>query len=40
MTNQIILGDCFEVLEKIPNNSINLILTNPPLPNIKRIKFY
>ena len=30
MTNQIILGDCFEVLEKIPNNSINLILTDPP----------
>ena len=30
MTNQIILGDCFEVLKTIPNNSINLILTDPP----------
>jgi len=30
MTNQIILGDCFEVLKTIPNNSVNLILTDPP----------
>lgn len=30
MTNQIILGDCFEVIKKIPNNSISLILTDPP----------
>jgi len=30
MTNQIILGDCFEVLKKIPKNSIDLILTDPP----------
>lgn len=30
MTNQIILGDCFEVLKNIPKNSIDLILTDPP----------
>ena len=30
MTNQIILGDCFEVLKTIPKNSIDLILIDPP----------
>jgi site-specific DNA-methyltransferase (adenine-specific) len=30
MINQIIHGDCFEVLKTIPDGSIDLILTDPP----------
>jgi site-specific DNA-methyltransferase (adenine-specific) len=30
MINQIIHGDCFDVLKNIPDNSIDLILTDPP----------
>jgi len=30
MINQIIHGDCFEVLKNIPDSSIDLILTDPP----------
>jgi DNA modification methylase len=30
MINQIIHGDCFEVLKDIPDSSIDLILTDPP----------
>ena len=30
MINQIILGDCFEVLSKMDKNSVDLILTDPP----------
>jgi DNA modification methylase len=30
MSNQIILGDCFEVLSKMDKNSVDLILTDPP----------
>lgn len=30
MINQIIHGDCFDVLRQIPDNSIDLILTDPP----------
>jgi site-specific DNA-methyltransferase (adenine-specific) len=29
-TNQIIHGDCIQVMKNIPNNSIDLILTDPP----------
>jgi len=28
--NKIILGDCLEELEKIPDNSIDLVFTDPP----------
>ncbi len=28
--NQIICGDCFELIKKVPDNSINLIITSPP----------
>jgi len=28
--NQIILGDCLEVVKDIPDNSIDLVLTDPP----------
>ena len=30
MINQIIHGDCFDVLKDIPDSSIDLILTDPP----------
>ncbi len=30
MTAHIILGDCLEVLKKLPKNSIDLIVTSPP----------
>lgn len=30
MLNQIINGDCVEVMSKLPNNSIDLICTSPP----------
>jgi len=39
MTNQIILGDCFEVLKTIPKNSIDLILTDPPYQISKNSNF-
>lgn len=28
--SQHILGDCFDVLHKLPDNSIDLVLTDPP----------
>ncbi len=30
MNNQILNGDCIEIMQKMENNSINLILTDPP----------
>ena len=30
MLNQIIHGDCFEVLKDIPDNSIDSLITDPP----------
>jgi DNA modification methylase len=30
------LGDCLEVLPTIPDNSIDVIITDPPYPHIKR----
>lgn len=30
MTNQVINGDCLEVMKKIPDKSIDLVLTDPP----------
>lgn len=29
-TNYIKLGDCYKLLKEIPNNSIDLIVTDPP----------
>jgi DNA modification methylase len=31
MKNQILIGDCRERLKEIPNNSIDSIVTDPPL---------
>ena len=28
--NNIYLGDCYELIKQIPNNSIDLIITDPP----------
>ena len=39
MMNQIILGDCFEILSKIENESIDLILTDPPYQISKKSNF-
>jgi site-specific DNA-methyltransferase (adenine-specific) len=36
MLNQIIHGDCFEVMKDIPDNSINLICTDPPYFKVKK----
>lgn len=30
MINNIVLGDCYELIKKIPDNSIDLIITDPP----------
>ena len=30
MMNKVIWGDCFEVLKKIPDKSVDLVLTDPP----------
>jgi len=32
--NKIILGDCIENLKKIPDNSIDLIITSPPYEDV------
>lgn len=35
MWNEVILGDCYEILKNVPNNSVDLIITDPPY-NISR----
>lgn len=30
MINNVILGDCYEVIKNIPDKSIDLIVTDPP----------
>ncbi len=37
--NQIILGDCLDVLAKVPENSVDLIITSPPYAD-QRTKVY
>jgi site-specific DNA-methyltransferase (adenine-specific) len=39
MTNQIILGDCFEKLLVIPNNSVDLVLIDPPYQISRKSNF-
>ena len=39
MENQIILVDCYEELKKIPNNSVDLILTDPPYQISRKSNF-
>jgi site-specific DNA-methyltransferase (adenine-specific) len=39
MENKIILGDCYDVLKTIPNNSVNLIITDPPYQISRKSNF-
>lgn len=39
MLNQILHGDCFDILSKIKNKSVNLILTDPPY-SISKYSFF
>ena len=34
--NKILLGDCEEVLKRIPDNSVDLIFTSPPYADQRR----
>ncbi|MEO0190954.1 MAG: site-specific DNA-methyltransferase [candidate division WOR-3 bacterium] len=36
--NQVITADCFDVLKKLPDNSIDMILTDPPYMISKEVK--
>ena len=38
--NKIIHGDCVEILEKISENSIDLVVTSPPYDNLRSYKGY
>jgi len=35
ITNQIICGDCVEVMKEIPEESIDMVLTSPPYDNLR-----
>ena len=35
ISNQVILGNCLEILKTLPNNSIDLICTDPPYHKVK-----
>ena len=34
--NQVVCGDCIEILRQIPNESVDAVITDPPYPCIKR----
>jgi len=36
--NQIICGDCLELLKEIPNGSVDMVITSPPYDNIRDYK--
>ncbi len=38
--NQIINGDCAEVLKHLPNDSVDLVVTSPPYDNLRTYKGY
>lgn len=40
MKNQVIQGDCLEVMKDIPDKSIDMILTSPPYDNLRDYKGY
>jgi site-specific DNA-methyltransferase (adenine-specific) len=40
MKNQIICGDCLEVMKDIPDKSIDLVLTSPPYDNLRDYNGY
>ena len=35
MINEIIQGDCFEMIKKLPDNYIDLLVTSPPYSDTK-----
>lgn len=39
-TNQVIHGDCLEVMQNIPDKSIDMILTSPPYDNLRTYNGY
>jgi DNA modification methylase len=40
LKNQIICGDCLEVMKDIPDKSIDMVLTSPPYDNLRDYKGY
>ncbi len=40
MMNEILVGDCVEIMKKIDENSIDLVLTSPPYDNLRAYKGY
>ena len=38
--NNLILGDCVEVMKKMPNESVDLVVTSPPYYNAKDYSYY
>ena len=40
LINQVIQGDCLEIMKKIPDKSIDLIVTSPPYDNLRDYKGY
>ena len=40
MENQVIQGDCLEVMKDIPDKSIDMVLTSPPYDNLRDYKGY
>jgi len=40
MKNQVIQGDCLEVMKDIPDKSIDMVLTSPPYDNLRDYKGY
>ena len=40
LKNQIICGDCLEVMKGIPDKSVDMVLTSPPYDNLRDYKGY
>jgi len=40
MKNQVICGNCLEVMKEIPDGSIDMVLTSPPYDNLRDYKGY
>lgn len=40
MINQVIQGDCLEVMKELPENSIDMVLTSPPYDNLRTYNGY
>lgn len=38
--NQVICGDCLEVMKEIPGKSVDMVLTSPPYDNLRDYKGY